>query len=53
MYIEHSERSCIRNTCRSGVGRAEQGLVSRKDGVGRRAGFERVCIRDTAGVDRG
>ena len=50
-YIEHSERSCIRN--RSGVGRAERGLVSRKDG-GRsgRAGFERGCIRDTARTQR-
>ena len=49
--FERSERSCIRN--RSGVGRAERGLVSRKDG-GRsgRAGFERVCIRDTARIQR-
>ena len=51
-YIERNERSCIRN--RSGVGRAERGLVSRKDG-GRsgRAGFERGCIRDTAQIQRG
>ena len=37
----------------SGVGRAERGLVSRKDG-GRsgRAGFERGCIRDTARIQR-
>ena len=50
-YIERSERSCIRN--RSRVGRAERGLVSRKDG-GRsgRAGLERRCIRDTARVQR-
>ena len=48
-YIERSERSCIRN--RSGVGRAERGLVSRKNG-GRsgRARFERGCIRDTARI---
>ena len=51
-YIERSERSCIRN--RSGVGRTERGLVSRKDG-GRsgRAVFERGCIRDTARIQRG
>ena len=50
-YIERSERSCIRNM--SGVGRAERGLVSWKDG-GRsgRAGFERGCIRDTARIQR-
>ena len=50
-YIERSERSYIRN--RSGVGSAEQELVSRKDG-GRsgRAGFERGGIRDTARVQR-
>ena len=50
-YIERSERSCIRN--KSGVGRAERGLVSRKDG-GRsgRAGFECGCIRDTARIQR-
>ena len=50
-YIERSERSCIRN--RSGVGCAERGLVSRKNG-GRsgRAGFERGCIRDTARIQR-
>ena len=49
--IERSERSCIRN--RAGVGRAERGLVSRKNG-GRsgRAGFERGCIRDTAQIQR-
>ena len=45
--IERSERHCIRN--RSGVGRTERGLVSRKDGCrSGRAGFERGCIRDTA-----
>ena len=50
-YIERSEHSCIRN--RSGVGRAERGLVSRKNG-GRsgRAGFERGWIRDTARIQR-
>ena len=50
-YIERSERSCIRN--RSGVGHAERGLVSRKNG-GRsgRAGFVRGCIRDTARIQR-
>ena len=50
-YIERRERICIRN--RSGVRRAERGLVSRKDG-GRsgRAGFERGCIRDTARIQR-
>ena len=49
--IERSERSCIRN--RSGFGRAERGLVSRKDG-GRsgRARFERGCIKDTARIQR-
>ena len=51
-YIEHSERSCIGN--RSGVGRTERGLVSRKDGCSSgRAGFERGCIRDTARIQRG
>ena len=50
-YIERSERSCIKN--RSGVGRAERGLVSRKDGCrSGRAGFERGYIRDTAGIQR-
>ena len=50
-YIERSERSCIRN--RSGVGRAERGLVSRKSGDrSGRAGFERGCIRDTARIQR-
>ena len=51
-YIERSGRSCIRN--RSGVGRTERGLVSRKDG-GRsgRVGFERWCIRDIARIQRG
>ena len=50
-YIQRSERSCIRN--RSRVGRADRGLVSRKDG-GRsgRAEFERRCIRDTARIQR-
>ena len=50
-YIECSERSCIRN--RSGVGRAERGLVSRKNG-GRsgRAGFERGCISNTGRIQR-
>ena len=39
---------------RSGVGRTERGLVSRKDGCrSRTAGFERGCIRDTARVQRG
>ena len=41
-YIERSERSCIRN--RSGVGRAERGLVSRK--------YRGRCIRDTARIQR-
>ena len=51
-YIEYSEHTCIRN--RSGVGRAERGLVSRKDaGRSGRAGFERVCIRDTARIQPG
>ena len=51
-YIERSERSCIRN--RSGVCPAERAMVSRKDGgMSGRAGFERGCIWDTAGVDRG
>ena len=52
-YIERSERSCIRN--RSGVGRAERGLVSRKDGgtcKSGRAGFERGCIGDTVRIQR-
>ena len=50
-YIERSERDCIRN--RSGVGRTERGLVSRKDGCrSGRAGFERGCIRDTARIQR-
>ena len=45
-------RDCIRN--RSGVGRRERGLVSRKDGCrSGRAGFERGCIRDTARIQRG
>ena len=48
---KRSERSCIRN--RSGVGRAERGLVSRKDGGRpRRAGFERGCIKDTAQIQQ-
>ena len=44
-----SERICIRN--RSGVGRAERGLVSPKDG-GRsgRAGFELGHISNTARI---
>ena len=51
-YIERSERSCIRN--RSGVGRTERALVSRKDGCrSGRAGFERGYIRDTARIQRG
>ena len=51
-YIERSERGCIRN--RSGVGRTERGLVSRKDGCrSGRAGFERGWIRDTARIQRG
>ena len=51
-YIERSERSYTRN--RSGVGHTERGLVSRKDGYrSGRAGFERGCIRDTAGIQRG
>ena len=51
-YIERSERGCIRN--RSGVGRTERGLVSRKDGCrSGRVGFERGCIRDTARIQRG
>ena len=51
-YIERSERSCIRN--RSGVCRTERGLVGQKDGCrSGRAGFERVCIRDTARIQRG
>ena len=51
-YIERSERVCIRN--RSGFGRTERGLVSRKDGCkSGRAGFERGCIRDTARIQRG
>ena len=50
-FIERSERSCIRN--RSGVGRAERGLVSRKDrGRSGRVEFERGCIRDTARIQR-
>ena len=50
-YIERSERGCIRN--RSGVGRTERGLVSRKDGCrSGRAVFERGCIRDTARIQR-
>ena len=50
-YIERSERSCIR--IRSGVGRAERGLVIRKDG-GRsgRTGFKRGCIRNIARIQR-
>ena len=51
-YIERSERSCIRN--RSGFGRTERGLVSRKDECrSGTAGFERGCIRDRARVQRG
>ena len=47
----HIERSCIRN--RSGVGRTERALVSRKDADrSGRAGFERGCIRDTARIQR-
>ena len=50
-YIERSERSFIRN--RSGVGRAERGLFSRKNGDrSGRTGFERGCIRDTARMQR-
>ena len=50
--IERSERSCIRN--RSGVGRAERELVSRKDeGKSRGVGFERGCIGDIARIQRG
>ena len=48
-YIERYERSWISN--RSGVGRAERGLVSPRDrGRSRRAGFERGCIRYTARI---
>ena len=51
-YIERSERSYIRN--RSGAGRTERGLFSRKDrGRSERAGFERGCTRDTARIQRG
>ena len=45
--------SVVASGDRSGVGRAERGLVSRKDG-GRsgRARFELVCVRDTAQIQQ-